>query len=71
MFETSLRPKRSAAPFVIISCRPVVKNSLRCFLTIEQPSGMVIADIAVHQCQCAFSVAAAPVVLADCKEVLR
>lgn len=36
-------------PFELAAWRPLAKNSLRGFATIKQPSGMVIADIAVHE----------------------
>ena len=34
--------------FEVIAWRPLLKNSLRGFATIRQPSGMVIAEIAIH-----------------------
>lgn len=36
-------------PFEILDWRPVVKNTLRGFAVVRQPSGMVIADVGVHE----------------------
>ena len=35
--------------FECMAWRPVQRNSLQGFATIQQPGGMVIADIAVHE----------------------
>jgi hypothetical protein len=49
MSETSVRPRTSTASFVIIQFRPVLKNTLVGFATVEHPSGLCIADNGIHQ----------------------
>jgi hypothetical protein len=50
MSETSAaRQKAYGTAFVILAFRPIVKNSLIGFATVEQPSGIRIADTSIYQ----------------------
>ncbi len=46
MSQTTTRARKTS--FEIVVWRPVLKNTLRGFATIQQPSGMIVADVGVH-----------------------
>jgi hypothetical protein len=41
-------PERQGSRLRLLEWRPLVKNSLRGFASVELPSGLTIADISVH-----------------------
>lgn len=49
MSITAAKPGATATAFVIIQFRPVSKNTLIGFATVEHPSGLCIADNGIHQ----------------------